>query len=319
MWLARTIYLQSLIDSILHRHHFPIVHQTWPHPTLDRDEHAVVTALTDNAFAPAVATLGHSIRKANITARLILFYLPQQVSKTSLCIATASGWHAQEVSRITPPDGAGDHFVDTYIKLHLWELDKMGIKSLVYLDADTIVQKNFDELFSLPFSFAAVPDIYLDDRSFTLGFNAGILYLRPSTAVYDDMVAKIYTADFPRWEADQAFMNIYFGNEVVRLPYAYNGNLAIKWHASKLWKETTFDRRIIHYTLTKPFVGDGYSEVPLDEMENRVTEVAENAWEGAFRKEMYIWRDMFTEMKHEYEAQLGSCLNQGRAWSRQRY
>ena len=237
-----------------------------------------------------------------------MLYLPEFVSETSICIATASGWVPQEVPRIAPPDGANGHFAETFTKLHLWRLDRKGIKSLVYLDADTLVRKNFDELFSLPFNFAAVPDIYLDDRGFTLGFNAGIMFLRPSTDIYDDMVAKIYTADYPRWEADQAFLNIYFGNEVARLPYAYNGNLALKWRASKLWKHTTPDRRIIHYTLSKPFVGDGYSPISLDEMEAHVMTVADNAWEGAFSREMYIWRETFTDMRQEYGKQLELCM-----------
>lgn len=295
------------------RHQFPVIDQSWPHPELYQDEHAVVTVLTDNAFAPAVATLGHSLRKVNTTARLIMLYLPEYVSETSICIATASGWVPMEVPRIAPPDGANGHFAETFTKLHLWRLDRKGIRSLVYLDADTLVRRNFDELFSLPFNFAAVPDIYLDDRGFTLRFNAGIMFLRPSTAVYDDMVAKIYTADYPRWETDQAFLNIYFGNEVLRLPYAYNGNLAIKWRASKLWKETTFDRRIVHFTLAKPFVGDDYSQISLDAMETHVMEVAENAWEGAFRREMYLWREMFADMRKEYAQQLDRCVHTTRS------
>lgn len=301
------------VDRYQALHHSPIIDEAWGHVPLNRKEHAVVTVLTDDAFASAVATLGHSIHKANITARLIMLYLPEFVSQTSLCVATASGFVPQPVSRVAPPEGVNGHFAETFTKLHLWRLDQKGIKSLVYLDADTLVRRNFDELFSLPFNFAAVPDVYLDDRGFTLGFNSGIMYLRPSTAVYEDMVAKIYTADYPRWEADQAFLNIYFGNEVIRLPYAYNGNLAMKWRAGRMWKETQNEQRIVHFTLTKPFVGEGYSVIPIEDMEKHVMEVAEQSWEGAFGKEMRWWREMFSEMRQEFGEELNLCYHRSRS------
>ncbi|KAF8469902.1 nucleotide-diphospho-sugar transferase, partial [Gautieria morchelliformis] len=188
--------------------------------------------------------------------RRILVYIPGSVSAGSLCLATAAGWTVHPVSRIAPPHhgkGVNRLYLDQYTKLNIWTLDSIGIKSLVYVDADTLVRRNFVELFTLPYNFAAVPDIYRDHPGFTVEFNAGVLFLRTSTAVFEDMLSKIGTARFPPSMAEQAFLNAYFGLQAMRLPYAYNANIAIKWRSPALWKAMVPDVCIVHYTLDKPF------------------------------------------------------------------
>jgi len=278
---------------------------------LNADEHAVVTTLYTDAFAAAVATLGHTLRRVNISARLILLYLPDQISEASLCLATSSGFEARPVSRISPPHngtGVHPHFVDQFTKLSLWTMDQIGIKSLVYLDADTLVRRNFDELFSLPFNFGAVPDVYLDDPGFTLGFNAGMLFLRPSSAIFQSMTSQLATANYPLMDAEQSYLNHFFGAEAVRLPYAYNGNLAIKMRKPEMWKATLSEQRIIHYTLHKPFLQGDYEEVPFEQMEDRILDQAEG-WGGAFMEETLWWGSMFKEFKKTYKKRVDKCMH----------
>ena len=77
------------------------------------------------------------------------------------------------------------------------------IERLVYLDADTLVQQNFDELFDSPFNFAAVPDMY-GTKGFAITFNTGVLALKPDSAVLENKQT-FETADYPPGEADQSF------------------------------------------------------------------------------------------------------------------
>ncbi len=122
------------------------------------------------------------------------------------------------MARIPPPRGGKGvhrHFLDQYTKLTLWTLDKIGIKSLIYLDADTLVRKNIDELFLSPWNFAAVPDIYLDSRGFTLGFNAGVMFVRTSSDVFQSIVDQIGSAKNRSEYAEQSFLNHYYGAEAV--------------------------------------------------------------------------------------------------------
>lgn len=117
------------------------------------------------------------------------------------------------------------HFIDQYTKLFLWTLDTSPgtITIAVYLDSDTLVLQNFDELFSLPYNFAAVPDVW-----FTTSFNAGVMLLRPDTRLYHQMLEGLSVARYPHEYAKQAFLNQFFATDVLRLPFAYNGNIALK-------------------------------------------------------------------------------------------
>lgn len=59
------------------------------------------------------------------------------------------------------------HMANLYTKLHLWSLTQYS--KLVYLDADTLVLKNIDELF-LRKELTAVPDVLPADT-----FNSGLM------------------------------------------------------------------------------------------------------------------------------------------------
>ena len=90
----------------------------------------------------------------------------------------------------------------------------------------------------------------MDDPGF---FNAGILFFCPSTEIFEDIASKLETTDFRLKDAEQSFLNHYFGAQSVRLPYAYGGNLVIKERSPEMWKAMQSDMRIVHYTLVKPF------------------------------------------------------------------
>ena len=55
-------------------------------------------------------------------------------------------------------------------------IHQIGIKTGVYLGADTTVRGNFDEIWNLPFEFGAVPDVYVNKPGFMPGFNTGVLF-----------------------------------------------------------------------------------------------------------------------------------------------
>lgn len=274
-------------------------------------ENAIVTTLYSDAYAPAVAALGHSLNKVNPSARLIVLYIPSQVSARALCLATASGFAPHPVQRIPPPhNGSGiePRFMDQYTKLTLWTLDRLPdpVRALVYIDADALVLRNFDELFALPYHFAAVPDVYGDARGFTTSFNAGVMFLRPDSSLFHAMVESLPEANYPPTMAEQAFFNQYFATDVLRLPYAYNGNLALKQRSPHVWSGIQEEMRIIHYTLIKPFVTKKWGTVPLEEMQDRVNEAAEEKW-GMFRNEMLYWGRVWEETRLVYAQKFDEC------------
>ncbi|KAG6842979.1 hypothetical protein H0H93_002679, partial [Arthromyces matolae] len=154
-----------------------------------------------------------------------------RISTEALCIVRAAGWEPIAVPFIPPPHGGKGvyyRFFDQYTKLNIWSLGAGTIDKAVYLDADTLVLRNFDELFSLPWSFGAVPDVYLDNRGFTVGFNAGVMVYTPDEGILKRMKDVLEVARYPLQQAEQAFLNVFWGPGMLRLPYAYNANLAIK-------------------------------------------------------------------------------------------
>ncbi|EJF56837.1 nucleotide-diphospho-sugar transferase [Dichomitus squalens LYAD-421 SS1] len=269
-------------------------------------DNVIVTGLYTDAFATAVATLGHTLNVANSSAARLLYYLPDKVSERALCIATVSGWEPVRIERIAPPfRGVHRHFLDQYSKLHLWTLDQRGYQSVMYVDSDTIVRRNFDEVFRLPYTFAAVPDVYTDSQGYVTAFNAGVMFLRPDTELFHDMVSKIATAHYPAEQAEQAFLNHYFGAEVLRLPYAYNGNLAIKKRTPKLWTALQDEMRIMHLTMAKPFLQGDYAEVAMDQLERNAERVARK--KPVFKEEIAEWVEAWLETRRTYASKLVKC------------
>lgn len=270
-------------------------------------ERAVVTSLYTEGYSVAVATLGHALTRVNTDARKIVIYLPERISQTTLCYLKQIGWELFPVDLIEPPDhgkGVWPAFIDQYTKLRVWTLDAIGVKSAVYLDADTLVKQNFDELFELPFVFAAVPDVFTDDRGFSVNFNAGVMAFKPDSDVFADMLSKVESAHFDRIAAEQSYLNLYYGSQVLRLPHVYNGNLAIKWRAAPYWNAIQEQLRVIHYTLVKPFDGAlncakatcTGEEVFGVERHRDFSEVAQKSWGGAFKEEVREWGAVFEEM-----------------------
>ncbi|KAF8522452.1 glycosyltransferase family 8 protein [Hysterangium stoloniferum] len=260
------------------------------------EEHAVVTAIYSDIYITPVTTLGYSLQKQDVHAKRILIYLPDRISVETKCLAEAAGWELHPIERISPPHnghGTPKHYLDQYTKLNIWKMDALGIKSLVYIDADTLVLKNFDELFTLPFNLAAVPDVFMYGNAFPIGFNAGVLVIRPSTEIFNDMMAKLSIAKYRTAFAEQAFLNLYFGASVARLPYAYNCNIVAKIRNPELWEALGDDMRIVHYTWNKPFPGK-QDRKPGQSMQEFFEEQS-GMQGGVWRGEMLWWQNAWNE------------------------
>ncbi|GJE99555.1 glycosyltransferase family 8 protein [Phanerochaete sordida] len=306
--------LPSPLDDYQQLKRYPMLNQSAIPPLSEDDWRgaAIVTTLYSDSYAPAVATLGHSLQLVNTSARMIMMYIPSQISPEALCLATASGFVAHPVERIAPPGsgrGIRKQFVDQYTKLRLWTLDTLSepVRRAVYIDSDTLVLHSLDELFALPYAFAAGPDVWAGDPGFTLAFNAGVLFLRPDSALFGSLVAALGVARYPPAFAEQAFLNQFFATDVLRLPLAYNGNLAIKQRAPKVWESLQDELRVLHYTVNKPFLYDSSRPVPLDRLADRVRESAEE-YKGVFREEMLMWGDMWRETRRVYSDKLRECM-----------
>ncbi|KAG6816862.1 hypothetical protein H0H87_002348 [Tephrocybe sp. NHM501043] len=280
--------------------------------TTSQSTRAVVSTLYSDSYAIGAAVLAYSLRLANTTAdHLLLAYIPGRISEEALCIVRAAGWTPTPVAFIPPPHGGRGiyyRFFDQYTKLNIWGLPA---SIAVYLDADTLVRRNFDELFDMPWTFGAVPDVYNDKRGFTVGFNAGVMVFRPDENVLRVMKSKLEEAQYPPEQAEQAFLNLFFAGSAVRLPYAYNANLAIKRASPALWAAMEEEMRVVHYTLVKPFVDERDRSGKLLRDNERLMHIlgeAERAEGGLFKDEVWWWRETYEAMRiSEVGDKVDSC------------
>ena len=93
---------------------------------------------------------------------------------------------------------------------------------------------------------------------------------------------------------------------MLKLPYAYNANLAIKARSRALWDGIRQDIRVVHYTLVKPFISKKWGTVPIADMRDRVKEVA-RSYKGLFRDEMHYWGKMWDETMSTYADRIAQC------------
>lgn len=112
------------------------------------------------------------------------------------------------------------------------------------------------------------------------------------------MRQKIETAQYPLEQAEQAFLNLYFGGTCMRLPYIYNANLAIKARSPVLWQRLADEMRVVHYTTLKPFINDAQSSNTIlwpEEIEEAMDQGAQKGG-GFFREEVGWWREAYQRM-----------------------
>jgi len=210
---------------------------------------AVCTLLTTEDYVLAARTLGYSIKKTNTSADMVA-YIVDTISAKSICLMRDAGWKVIEIIKVVPaPAEPYYRFKDMFTKLLLWNATQYDV--ITYFDSDMIALLPFDEVFHSPAQFSAVGDYF--DHSFTDKFNAGFFVLRPNHDTYNDIMSKIAdTSKYDKQQAEQGFLNYYYRYTHARLPYKYNGNLAIYFRARNVWDRIS-PLVTIHYTLFKPF------------------------------------------------------------------
>ncbi len=225
------------------------------------------TLCNGDGYVPGVETLGKSLRARGTQVPMVAM-VTEDVSQEARARLMEQGWRIRNVEPVRNPSPATmqlfPRFDNVFTKLRAWELTDFD--KVVFLDADTLVLQNIDELFDRP-EIAAAPDFFMSDR-----FNSGVMVLAPSQRTFDRMVKALSSADSYDG-GDQGFLNSYFENWYGmsvehRLPAGYNMHHFVyqflQAHSS-VCKELDKEIKILHYTLQKPWIGkatvSGGSEV----------------------------------------------------------
>ncbi|KAL7319851.1 hypothetical protein PS15m_002938 [Mucor circinelloides] len=213
------------------------------------NEKAFVTFLCDDVMGEATEVLVYSLKQTNTKHDIVVLVL-EDVTQTVRSRLEYLGAKIINVDQIKYPwDSSsarrkGFNKACRYSKLNLWNLTQY--EKVVFLDADTMVVNNIDELFGYP-QFTAAVDI---------GgvLNTGVFVAEPNAETYKDIMATYEKA--PSYnKGDQGFLNYYFNKTANPLPGNYN--LMIKFtHFSTLASEfvTKNTVKVLHFTSeTKPW------------------------------------------------------------------
>ncbi|CAH8452693.1 unnamed protein product [Schistosoma turkestanicum] len=142
---------------------------------------AFVTLATNDEYACGALVWGHSLRQVN-TTRQIACMVTKQVSKQILDVMGSVFDHVEFVDVLDSKDETNLALLSrpdlgvTFTKLHCWRLTQYT--KAVFMDADTMVLKNIDDLFERE-ELSAAPDPGWPDC-----FNSGVFVFKPSLETY---------------------------------------------------------------------------------------------------------------------------------------
>lgn len=126
-----------------------------------------------------------------------------------------------------------------FTKLHLWSLTKY--ERVVFLDADTLVLQNVDELFDVQQPFAACPDIGWPDC-----FNSGVFVTRPSADTLNQLMLRARSHGSSFDGGDQGLLNDFFPYWH-RLSFVYNVTPSATYTYLPAYRRYRQQIKIVHF------------------------------------------------------------------------
>eukprot|EP00041_Stephanoeca_diplocostata_P017811 m.367186 g.367186 ORF g.367186 m.367186 type:complete len:341 (-) comp20826_c0_seq1:298-1320(-) len=184
---------------------------------------AFVTLCTNDNYLVGALVLAQSIRLQGSTRNIVCVTTSEFASRQRATLSNVFN----EIVEVNPLDSKDAQHLGllgrpelgiTITKLACWTLTQYN--KCVYLDADTLVIQNVDDLFDRP-SFAAAPDVGWPDC-----FNSGVFVYAPSMQTYTGLLECMKTqGSFDG--GDQGVLNTYFSSWSTddashRLPFGYN-------------------------------------------------------------------------------------------------
>ena len=195
-----------------------------------------------------VAVLGRSLQ---VHAPDVPRYL---MMPASMRVHHVAGWTSCTATSIQPPHPSKRaRFRDQFIKLHM--LSYTQFERLLYLDGDTVVLSDIDDLFETPMgpsiNLAATQDNFFG--SWVTTFNCGVMLLRPERKRFDDMMGRLMRDEvsYDTMMSEQGFLNAYLRQNWTRLPMRHGANIVIFRELRSQW-DAAGPKAVLHFTVEKP-------------------------------------------------------------------
>ncbi|XP_066562064.1 glycogenin-2 isoform X2 [Amia ocellicauda] len=211
-------------------------------------DQAFVTLATSDVYSHGALALGQSLRQHRTSRQTVVLVTPQ-VSSSTRDALTCVFDEVVEVSALDSGDQAHLALMRrpelgiTFTKLHCWALTQFT--KGVFLDADTLVLCNVDELFDRQ-ELSAAPDPGWPDC-----FNSGVFVFRPSLETYNRLL-QFATENGSFDGGDQGLLNSFFSDWSVRdidkhLPFVYNLSTSAVYTYLPAFQKYGGEARIVHF------------------------------------------------------------------------
>ncbi|KAG7487496.1 hypothetical protein MATL_G00024170 [Megalops atlanticus] len=218
-------------------------------------DQAFVTLATNDNYARGAMVLGKSLRSHKTSRKLVALIGPHVsdparkvlhkiFDEVRLVDVLDSGDSAHLAMLKRPDLGV------TFTKLHCWTLTHYS--KCVFMDADTMVVSNVDELFDRE-ELSAAPDPGWPDC-----FNSGVFVFRPSKDTYEKLL-KFCTEHGSFDGGDQGVLNSFFSNWATadiskHLPFIYNLSSIAIYTYLPAFKQYGGNAKVVHFLgKTKPW------------------------------------------------------------------
>ncbi|XP_068147681.1 glycogenin-1 isoform X1 [Drosophila tropicalis] len=209
---------------------------------------AWVTLTTNDTYSLGALVLAHSLKRAGTAHQLAVLVTPT-VSEAMRDRLKDVYNIVQEVNVLDSQDAANLALLSrpelgvTFTKLHCWRL--VQFEKCVFLDADTLVLQNCDELFERE-ELSAAPDVSWPDC-----FNSGVFVYKPSVETFTQITEfAIKNGSFDG--GDQGLLNQYFADWATadikkHLPFVYNVTAYASYCYLPAFKQFRDKIKILHF------------------------------------------------------------------------
>ncbi|KAM7133786.1 glycogenin-1 isoform 1-T1 [Molossus nigricans] len=211
-------------------------------------DQAFVTLTTNDSYAKGALVLGSSLKQHRTTRRLAVLTTPQVSDSMRKVLETVfdevilvdvldSGDSAHLTLLERPELGV------TLTKLHCWSLTQYS--KCVFMDADTLVLANIDDLFERE-ELSAAPDPGWPDC-----FNSGVFVYRPSVETYGQLL-RVAAEQGSFDGGDQGLLNMFFSSWATtdirkHLPFIYNLSSISIYSYLPAFKAFGANAKVVHF------------------------------------------------------------------------
>jgi alpha-N-acetylglucosamine transferase len=231
------------------------------------EAHAYVTLVTNADYAKGAVALVRSLVRTGTKADIVVMHtggvLPEALAPVAALgarlapvelLPTSAAFnerHSRARQHEAAPFIKGEkpafHTpLDNFAKLRLWQL--AGYEKIVFLDADVLVLRNIDRLFSYP-EFSAAPNVYESLADFHR-LNSGVFVACPSEAIFSAMLERLDRPGAFWRRTDQTFLQEFFP-DWHGLPVFFNMLQYVWFNLPELWDWKSIS--VLHYQYEKPW------------------------------------------------------------------